>query len=337
MVGIEMKQALRAAASALALIVLTACATQTETAQDAQAPARTETVSFAPATPEQGATILSANDEYLSVLSPADLSIRLQGRSGTGADLGRVYAGATQAWNADESERLRLMVVRHRARLNQLATWLPDTVYFIKGTRAIEGGIPHTRGPAIFFGPELPGTEAELDGLFMHELFHVLSRESAARHDDIYGIIGFVRCEAVLPQSMTDRTITNPDAPAVEHASPISESDTSLLATPLLFADPGRYDPSKQNLGQYFDPELQLLRRGADGKCRPAEGVSMSQDAIRNAIFARSGRNTNYMFHPEELMADNFSQMMMGQSVSDPWVHERLAALLGVDRPARRP
>jgi hypothetical protein len=319
----------------LALVGLAACATQTATVPLVNA--TSEMVGFAPATPEQGAAILSANDEYLSVLSPADLSIRLQGRAGTGADLGRVYAGATQSWTNDESERLRLMVVRHRARLNQLAGWLPDTVYFIKGSRAIEGGIPHTRGPAIFFGPQLPESDEALDGLFMHELFHVLSRDSASRRDELYGIIGFVRCPAELPASMTDRTITNPDAPAVQHASPISGSDTTLLATPLLFADPARFDPAKQNLGQYFDPELQLLRRGADGKCRPAEGVSMSQDAIREAIFARSGRNTNYMFHPEELMADNFSQMMMGRSVADPWVHERLAVLLGVDSPARRP
>lgn len=330
-----MKHAWRAAASALALIGLAACATQSATVPLVNS--TRETVGFASATPEQGAAILSANDEYLSVLSAADLSIRLQGREGTGADLGRVYAGATQAWTSAENERLRLMVVRHRPRLNQLAGWLPDTVYFIKGSRAIEGGIPHTRGDGIFFGPQLPESDEALDGLFMHELFHVLSRHSASRHDELYGIIGFVRCPAELPQSMRDRGITNPDAPAVQHASPMSQSDATLLATPLLFADPARYDPSKQNLGQYFDPELQLLRRGADGKCRPAEGVSMSQDAIREAIFARSGRNTNYMFHPEELMADNFSQMMMGRSVADPWVHERLAVLLGVDSPARRP
>ena len=329
-----MKHEWRAAFSALAMVALAACAAHNVAPE---VPTAVESVNFAPATPEQGATILSANDEYLSVLSPADLSIRLQGRDGTGADLGRVYAGATQSWTSEESERLRLMVVRHRARLNQLATWLPGTIYFIKGSRAIEGGIPHTRGAAIFFGPQLPESEAGLDGLFMHELFHVLSRHSASRHDELYGIIGFVRCPAELPQSMRDRAITNPDAPSVQHAAPISESDPTLLATPLLFADPARYDPSKQNLGQYFDPELQPLRRGADGVCRPAEGVSLSQDAIREAIFARSGRNTNYMFHPEELMADNFSQMMTGQSVADPWVHERLAALLGVNPPARRP
>lgn len=328
-----MKHAWRAAAAALALAALAACAARSFDAP----PAAAESVSFAPATPAQGAAILSAFDEYLSVLSPADLSIRLQGRDGAGADLGRVYAGATQSWTADESERLRLMVVRHRARLNQLAAWLPETIFFIKGSRAIEGGIPHTRGAGIFFGPHLPESDEALDGLFMHELFHVLSRHNAARHDELYGIIGFVRCPADLPQSMRDRVITNPDAPAVEHAAPISESDPTLLATPLLFADPARFDPSKQSLGQYFDPELQLLRRGADGACRPAVGVSLPEDAIREAIFARSGRNTNYMFHPEELMADNFSQMMMGRSVADPWVHERLATLLGVDAPARRP
>jgi|CXWL01.1.fsa_nt_gi hypothetical protein len=332
-----MKNWLRGAAAAFAVVVA-ACASGAPVADSV---ATTEVVAFAPATPEQGAAILSANDEYLSVLSPADLSIRLHGASGTGADLGRVYAGATRAWSAEETERLRQMVSRHRGRLNQLAAWLPDTVYFIKGTQAIEGGIPHTRGPAIFFGPNLPSSQAGLDGLFLHELFHVLSRESAARHDEIYGIIGFERCEVVLPTTLSDRVITNPDAPAVEHVARIAASEgaePALLATPLLFASPSRYDPSKENLGQYFDPQLALLRRDQNGRCHPlpTDNAALSQDQIREAIFARAGRNTNYMFHPEELMADNFSQMMMGQSVADPWVHERLAALLGVDRPGRR-
>lgn len=325
----------RTASSVLVAFALAACASSAPSTPNAPA-AQAAAVQFAAATAEQGAEILSANDEYLSVLSPADLSIRLRGAAGTGADLGRLYAGETRAWSADESERLRQMVARHRGRLNQLARWLPDIVYFIKGTRAIEGGIPHTRGPAIFFGPELPDSQDGLDSLFLHELFHVLSRESAARHDEIYGIIGFLRCETDLPQTLTDRGITNPDAPRVEHAARISTSDPGLLATPLLVADPPRYNPAQPNLGQYFHVELQPLRRGADGRCRPAEAAGLSEDQIREAIFAGAGRNTNYMFHPEELMADNFSQMMMGQSVADPWVHERLAALLGVDRPGRR-
>lgn len=318
---------LRSAVSAFAALSLVACASI--------APQAEEAVRFAPATPEQGAAILSAQDEYLGALTPADLSIRLAGAAGTRIDLGRLYADATQAWTRAERGRLQAMVERHRARLDQLAPWLPDTVYFIKGGEAIEGGIPHTRGRAIFFGPQLPGSDAGLDGLFLHELFHVLSRASSARHDEIYGIIGFVRCEAVLPQRLTDRGITNPDAPRVEHAAPISASDPNLMATPILLADPPRFDPARTNLGEYFDLELQPLRRGADGRCRP-EAVGMSEDAIRDAIFARAGRNTDYMFHPEELMADNFAQMMLGESVPDPWVHERLAALLGVDLPERR-
>ncbi len=319
---------LRSAVSAFAALSLAACASI--------APQADEAVRFAPATPEQGAAILSAQDEYLGALTPADLSIRLAGAAGTRIDLGQLYADATQAWTRAERGRLQAMVERRRAQLDQLAPWLPDTVYFIKGGEAIEGGIPHTRGPAIFFGPQLPGSDDGLDGLFLHELFHVLSRENRARHDEIYGIIGFVRCEPVLPQRLTDRGITNPDAPRVEHAAPISASDPNLLATPILLADPPRFDPALTNLGEYFHLELQPLRRAADGRCRPAEGVGMSEEAIRDAIFARAGRNTDYMFHPEELMADNFSQMMLGESVPDPWVHERLAALLGVDLPERR-
>lgn len=287
---------------------------------------------FAAASPAEGAAILSANDEYLSVLSASDLSIRLHGAPGTSADLGRLYAGATLAWSEADTRRLREMVSRHRADLDAIAPWLPETVYFIKGGEAIEGGIPHTRGAAIFFGGALPEGDARLDQLFLHELFHVLSRHSAARHDELYGVIGFAPCDAVLPADTASRLITNPDAPHVGHAAPLSASDQSLLATPLLIAEPARYDPAKPNLGQYFTVVLTPMRRGGDGKCRPAEGVNLSQAQIRDAIFAAAGRNTNYLFHPEEIMADNFAQMMLRETAPDAWVHERLARLLGVSR-----
>jgi hypothetical protein len=326
-----MRMMTRAGLAALMLAVA-ACAAQSATAPAA----RDEAVSFEPATPEQGAAILSASDEYLTVLTPADLSIRLRGEPGDAGDLARLYARGTRAWSAAERDRLEQMVARHRADLNPLAPWLPDTVYFIKGTRDIESAIPHTRGDAIFFGDNLPDTQEGLDGLFFHELFHVLSRANRNRADEIYGIIGFQRCEAVLPATITDRMLTNPDAPRVLHAAPIAENDPTLFATPILVADPSRYTPSRANMAQYFGVEITPMRRGADGRCRPDASVTLTQNQMQEAIFAHAGRNTNYMFHPEELMADNFSQMMMGQSVADPWVHERLAALLGINPPGRR-
>jgi len=43
---------------------------------------------------------------------------------------------------------------------------------------------------------------------------------------------------------------------------------------------------------------------------------------------ARLGGNTQYIFHPEETMADNFALLVTGRSVPNPELLKRVAAAL---------
>lgn len=288
------------------------------------------------ATPEQGAAVLSAQDEFMAVLTPADLSIRLGDTPDQSVQaLGRHYAAQTRAWTDEERVRLEAMIARVRERTNALDAWLPDTILLIKGTSEIDGGMPHTRGAAIVMA-RLSEDEARLDTLFFHELFHVLSRANPDRHDDLYGVIGFVRCAAVtFPPEVRAAMFTNPDAPLVRHAAPISDTDPTLLATPVLVANPPHYDPSKPHLRNYFQVVMTPLRRGPDGACMAVTDGAPTREAMTEAVYARAGRNTAYIFHPEELMADNFADLMIARAdAPDPWVYERLRAVLAA-APAR--
>jgi|CXWL01.1.fsa_nt_gi hypothetical protein len=319
-------QSLRGALAAIVVESVSGCAS---------APAQAPATRFVIASPSEGAAVLSARDDYFDALTPPDLSIRLQGAANaSAADLGALYARSTLAWTPEETARLEAMLARRRGQLGELAEWLPERVLIVKGSDAIESGYPHTRGNAIYLGASLVEPDARLDGLFFHELFHVLSRNNPARHDEIYGIIGFSRCELDAPPELRARMMTNPDAPLVGHAAAIPESDPGFFVTPLLTANPTRYQADKPTLGDYFVVEFTALRQGSDGRCRPIDNnAGLTQDQLREAMLERVGRNTTYLFHPEEMMAVNFSQMMTGRAAADPWVHERLAALLGVERP----
>lgn len=285
--------------------------------------------------PDVGAKALTAEDEFTRALTPSDFSIRVKKDRARLWDLRKVYAGATLAWSADEQARLTGAIERNRARLDQLASWLPATIQLAKTSDAADGGLPHTRGSTIFFGPKLPVKDATLDFIFVHEIFHVLSRKNAARRDEFYALVGFEACKRVdMPRTLREQTITNPDAALMLHGAPM-EDGTLLL--PVLLSDPVRFTPAKPNFESYLSLHYYAMNRNAKGECAlvldqksPRE---IDEKAALQTIYARAGRNTVYVLHPEEILADNFAQLIAGKpGAPDPWVYEKLAAFLGYVR-----
>lgn len=268
----------------------------------------------------------------MAVVTPADISIRTRMPEGTHADLVRTYENALEPWTPAERGRLNAMLTRHAAQLQSIARWLPDPVLLVKSNGAADTSLPHTRGPAINMGMHLPDTDEELDGLFFHELFHVLSRHNATRRDEMYALIGFVPCTINLPADVRDRTVTNPDAPFLRWAAPLGEANRFVVA--VLFANPPRWDPEQPVFGRYFNLRFLLAESGANGQCglalQDGAPVELSDQQAVAAFHAVAGANTDYVLHAEELLADNFSQLMMGETVPNPEVHARLAAFLGI-------
>ena len=281
--------------------------------------------------------MLRARDAYLNALSPADLSIWLHrtDESATVAMMADFLTANVRPWDEPARTRVSAMLARVTPRLAPLARWLPHRILIVAVTPEASDNSDFTRGAAIFLKQPMPPTDAELDERFLHETFHILSRANPRRRDALYGVIGFVRCTPMaLPVALRARLLTNPDAPLIEHAAPISAADPTLLATPLLVADPTRYDPAHPRFFEYLHVQITPLRRGRSGQCAPADGATQTQPQMLDALLAHAGRNTGYVLHPEEIMADNFAQMMMGRTgAPNPEVYDRLAAVLGITRP----
>ncbi|MGE0830183.1 MAG: hypothetical protein AB7O04_12640 [Hyphomonadaceae bacterium] len=282
----------------------------------------------------EGGAVLSANDEYMAALGPSDISIRLRRPEGGNVEALRAfYAAAAEEWNPAERARLEAMITRRRAQIEALARWLPPEIGLIKASADVEGGLPHTRGAAISFGPSLPANDDDLDRLFFHELFHVLSRHNAARHDEMYALIGFLPCAEVSLPPRASQRITNPDAPIDRHVAPLQEEAGHFLL-PRLLARHARFTPDAPQFPAYFDLQFFVMTRSEAGACAYVPDASGARTvggaAAMQSLFAAAGANTDYVFHPEETLADNFAQLMMGDAPRDAWVHERLAAWLGI-------
>lgn len=288
---------------------------------------------FRVASANEAIDIVTADDAYMRGLTPADLSIRLQLRDGGApAQLKAQYAAGVTVWSEAETARLTALVEREREKIATLAAWLPDTVLFIKGSRAIDGGLPHTRANAIVFGPTLPASEEGLASLFYHELFHILSRHvSATARESLYGIVGFERCASVtLPPSLRARGVSNPDVEDGAFTVQVEGGPEGTLdLMPYLTANPERFDPAKPVFQSYFQLVFLNMKRGPRDSCALVQATGATSifppAAVQAALFKRTGRNTNYVFHAEETLADNFAFLMTGKTdVPDPWVLDKL-------------
>lgn len=300
----------------------------------ASANARAQQVGIA--SREAGATAISANDEYMSAANAADVAIWLH-QPGAGADkeaLARHLSGIVREWTPQERTRLEAMLQRLAPGLAQISSVLPEHVQIAAIRPEASGGADFTRGSTIFL-IGLRATDAELDERFFHELFHVISRANAERRDQLYALVGFSRCTPMaLDSALTERVLTNPDAPRVEYAAQVTVNNRTFWTTPLMVADLPRYT-AQSGLFDHVDLQFVPLARDAQGRCTLDESVTVARGDVATAVIAQAGGNTDYVIHPEELVADNFAQMMTSRSnTSSPEIYDRLAGVLQIQRPA---
>ncbi|HXV73495.1 MAG TPA: hypothetical protein VD713_02070, partial [Sphingomonadales bacterium] len=265
-------------------------------------------------------------------MSAPEIAIRMQSLTAdkTATDLKAQYAESVRAFREEEIEQFQKIVAANRERLERVAGLLPETIYFIRTSAKVEGGLGHTQANAIIV-PE-PNERLTTD-LLLHEVFHVLSRHQDAKRAELYALIGFRFCAFDEPDALAAIHLTNPDVPAEAYYFALGEGEGAM---PFLYASRGAFDPT---IARGFAGHLGfgLVRlKVENGVCQAVLGDDGQPVPLlppeTPAFFEAIGRNTDYIIHPEEVLADNFSLLMQGtQNLPNPEILERLAAWLGLD------
>ncbi len=143
--------------------------------------------------------------------------------------------------------------------------------------------------------------------IFLHELFHILSRHNSELRRRLYQTISFSPCknELILPESLRDYKITNPDAPLIDYFIKIAYRGDVYQAVPILYTD---RDYTGNAFFYYLNTGLMAIEE-VDGTHSPI--LQNNQPVIISYSYAgdflrQVGRNTNYTIHPDEILADNF-------------------------------
>jgi hypothetical protein len=276
----------------------------------------------------EGAEILGRKDDFIQRLSVFDRAARMKtDRSISEEEFLKFVKGSVLAWNDSEKAKIEEAIASIRPALNALPLSLPKIVNLVKTTGAEEGRAFYTRDTAIIM-PEKETDEADahlLEKTIAHELFHILSRENPALREKLYESIGFTKCDEVeFPSDLKSRKITNPDGPRSDHAIRIRVGKEELRAVPILFSNAAKYDVNRG--GEFFN-YLQLSFLQVPGMSS-AQSVLVSPEEV-SGFFEQVGRNTKYVIHPEEILADNFALLILDEhNVPSPEILQKMRVIL---------
>lgn len=285
------------------------------------------------ATVDQGRAVVATRDEYVQRLSALERALKTRSELPVSeAEFLQRLSDSVQPWADADRALVQDAISKILAPLQQLNLPLPGTVLFVRTSGQTEGNAPHTRSNAIILTEGVLSRPQLLARVLAHELFHIASRQDKAWRDAMYATIGFVPIEeVVLPEPFASHHITNPDAPRIDVAIKIGSDDGPVWVTPLLLSSADRYDTSKG--GEFFGYLRLAWLEVARGERTPQHAELTQPPRLRSTGDLRGfseqvGRNTVYIIHAEEILADNFAQLVTGQSGPSPEVHQRVREAL---------
>jgi hypothetical protein len=286
------------------------------------------------ATVEEGRQILTTRDDFVRAMSPFDRAARVKtAKEVTEADFLAYVGQHTLAWDEDEKQKLTAAYATIQEKIRSYDLPFPKTVLLLKTTGLEDSDACYTRSHAIILPKStLKKSTDELTKVLGHELFHVLSRANPALKEKLYAAIGFLKCdEAVFPAELRARKITNPDAPLNDHCILLKLAEQEVWAVPILYSRTEKYAPdSGKGFFSYFEFRLLVAPRPDFPGSKPSVFGSTQLVPMEKTtgFFEQVGRNTKYIIHPEEILADNFEILISGRKATTPEVTEKIESIL---------
>jgi hypothetical protein len=182
------------------------------------------------------------------------------------------------------------------------------------------GAAGYTRRNAIMlseWATSLPTTDSRRAYfLLAHELFHVLSRTDPLLRDGLYALLGFKTVDGFeYPAELEDRRLSNPDAFEYLHTLTVQSGSESVDVMPviqsLLPLDEGIQLP---NFFDALDIVLLSVDAGTGEALRDGNGDLIKYNFGNTNWIPLMLRNSSYIIHPEEILADNFATLMEWRS-----------------------
>jgi len=218
---------------------------------------------------------------------------------------------------------------------------MPDSLLLIKTKGNHYGdGVYYTRANCIIIPADVlrRADRSAFKSTMYHEVFHVYSRLHPQKRNKLYQLIGFEHVgvdQLDLPSPLNERVLYNPDG--VDFGKKISlqlEDGSTIHAIPIIYSNAEGYQPGRGPFFSYLEFNLFQVQQQPNGRWQvltKPDGISSWLSIPQLPDFFRQIRdNTSYIIHPDEVLADNFSFLMLdkdGKKVSSKFSPEGKALL----------
>jgi hypothetical protein len=202
---------------------------------------------------------------------------------------------------------------------------------FIKVSRLIESGFPHTRGPHIILSePVLAALTAGNEGegaaqhspgsrmasrLLLHEQLHVLQRKEPELFEDLYTKVWKFRRAPEISGAgkLKARSVVNPDGPDAVWILPVGEGE---WVWPLI-AFPEGMSEERARLGRMQSIAVAVETDDGGGfRVKTDEsGAPVTRPLAQSAEYMKVFFPSDYVYHPNEASADLFARVVAYDSL----------------------
>ena len=282
---------------------------------------------------KDGAVLLAKEDAYFKRMSPFDRAARIgKSEAPSIAEFAAYVAAQAVDYTDEEIATVTAALESIRPALSALKLSLPPTITLAKTNGREDIDAAYCRGPLVVMPKSYIGRR-ELPDILIHEVFHVFSSHHPELREKMYGLLGFVRCvEPPLTPSVDARRFTNPDAMGMDFAISVKHEDRDILVLPTLLAKSAIFDVAKK--GRVFEQidfvllEVTIAAGRATLVEKDGEPVTHLAHSVPGFLRAMS-RNTNYIWHPEEVLADNLVRAVRpGRKLNSPELPKQLVEIM---------
>ena len=184
----------------------------------------------------------------------------------------------------------------------------------IKGNHYGPGAF-YTREQAILIpqGVLKDRRRASFHETMLHEIFHIYSRYHPEHRRALYELIGFKKLDIPnglsMDPALKNRVLLNPDGIDLAYAIELEEGGKPLFAVPILAANSLGYETDKLEFFDYLDFNLYPIQPPYSRMVKVLsqnDGTSRLDLEEVKGFYEQIKKNTNYIIHPDEVLADNF-------------------------------
>jgi hypothetical protein len=163
--------------------------------------------------------------------------------------------------------------------------------------------------------------EAAIYQTMLHELSHIYTRYNTKQRAALYELIGFKDIGPVtnlqMDPALKHRVLLNPDGVDYSYAIKLDIGEPqAILAIPIILANTTSFKKEQPEFFSYLDfglfkispPVSKLIKVHSD-----PEGNSLIKPDQYADFYRQIKDNTNYIIHPDEIIADNFMFLIAAQ------------------------